>query len=159
MMKKAQIVVLPGAWHTPEKYFDAVTTRLKTFGYTVHGRQMPATGNAKPPKDLSEDIAAAQSLVETAIDDGNDVAVVAHSWGGIVAGSALSGYGKKQREAQGKKGGVIAVGYMTAFLGPEGASLMDGIGHQTPYWFNEDVRLGFPMTALNELDVLMGLLG
>ena len=156
-MAKPQIVVIPGAWHKPEEYLDRVNSRLEAAGYTVHARQMPATGNPNPPKDLSEDIALAQSLVEEAIGEGNDVVVIAHSWGGIVGGSAMAGYGKRQREAEGKKGGVISLGYMAAFILPEGASLMDAVGHQRPYWWNIDVSLEIilPMSGIPQVSVLI----
>ncbi|KAJ4369969.1 hypothetical protein N0V83_005733 [Neocucurbitaria cava] len=77
-----------------------LTAKLRDAGYTVHSRQLPAVGNPNPPSDLSADIAAVRALVEEAIgDEGNDVVVVPHSWAGILAGSALTGLGKKEREA------------------------------------------------------------
>ncbi|KAH7392808.1 Alpha/beta hydrolase fold-1 [Pyrenochaeta sp. MPI-SDFR-AT-0127] len=113
---------------------ETVTSKLEALGYTVHGRQLPAIGNPNPPKDLSEDIAAVRSMVEEAIGDGNDVVVIPHSWGGVVAGSALVGLGKKEREAEGKKGGVTKAGYMAAFIVPEGVSLMDSLPGVLDWW-------------------------
>ncbi|KAF2640858.1 alpha/beta-hydrolase [Massarina eburnea CBS 473.64] len=119
MSSKPQLVFVPGAWHTPEA-FSLITPLLKSAGYTVHSRQLPAVGNPNPPQDLSEDIAAVRDLVTEAIGTGNDVVVFPHSWGGIVVGSALVGLGKKEREAQGEKGGVVRTGYICSFLVPKG---------------------------------------
>ncbi|KAH7089541.1 Alpha/beta hydrolase fold-1 [Paraphoma chrysanthemicola] len=134
-MSKPNVVVIPGAWHAPH-YLDAVSGKLEKQGYTIHARKMPAVGATTPPKDLSEDVAAARALVEEAIGSGNDVIAIVHSWGGIVAGTGFVGLGKKEREAEGKKGGLIRVGYLAAFIVPEGVSLMDAIGGSPPPWFD-----------------------
>lgn len=134
-MTKPAFVLIPGAWHD-DNSFASVTSKLQAAGYSVHGRQMPAVGNSNPPTDLSQDIAAARALVEEAIGSGNDVVVSPHSWGGVVACSALGGLSKKEREAEGKKGGVVRTAYIAAFIVPEGVSLMDALGHKYPPWFD-----------------------
>ena len=118
-----------------------VTSKLESLGYTIHARQMPGVGASNPPKDLSEDVAALRTIVEEAIGSGNDVMAIVHSWGGIVAGTGLVGLGKKEREAEGKKGGVVRVGYLAAFIVPEGVSLIDAIGGVNPPWFDVQVRV------------------
>ncbi|KAH8716849.1 Alpha/beta hydrolase fold-1 [Phaeosphaeriaceae sp. PMI808] len=115
---------------------DLVSRKLEDAGYKIFARDMPAVGSTSPSKDLTEDIAALRSLVEQAIGDGNNVIPIVHSWGGIVACTGLSGLGKKERAAEGKKGGIVRVGYMAAFIVPEGTSLMDAIGGADPEWFN-----------------------
>ena len=137
-MALPRIVLVPGAWHGPS-CMATVTSKLEAFGYQVHSRQLPAVGNPNPPKDLSEDIAAIRGLVEEAIGEGNEVVVVPHSWGGIVAGSALIGLGKEERQAEDKKGGVVRTAYIAAFIVPEGVSLMDVLQHQIPPWWNVEV--------------------
>lgn len=107
----------------------------------MHIRQLPAVGNPNPPKDLSEDIAAVRSLVEEAIGESHEVVVIPHSWAGIIAGSALEGMGKKEREVQGKKGGVTRAGYMAAFMLEPGVALIDCIpGGKPEYWWDIQVR-------------------
>ncbi|OAL55607.1 alpha/beta-hydrolase [Pyrenochaeta sp. DS3sAY3a] len=133
-MSKPHIVLVPGAWHSPDA-FGAVNTQLEAHGFTIHARQLPAVGNKNPPPDLSEDIAVVQALVDEAIGpDGNDVIVIPHSWGGIITGSALVGYGKKEREKAGKKGGVVTVAYIAAFILPEGVCLLDAIPGIPEWW-------------------------
>lgn len=119
---------------------ETITSSLQSSGYKVYARQMPAVGNSNPPKDLSEDIAVARALVEEAIgDEGNDVIVSPHSWGGTVVSSALAGYSKREREAQGKKGGVVRTAYIASFILPEGVSLMEAIGgHYAPWMDVQD---------------------
>jgi hypothetical protein len=116
-----------------------MTSKLEALGYKVHARQMPGVGSSNPSKDLSEDVAALRSTVEEAIGNGNDVIVICHSWGGMVTGSGLVGLSKQEREAQGKKGGVVRTGYMTAFIVPEGVTLMNAVGDVPPAWFDIQV--------------------
>lgn len=138
-MSKPHIVLVPGAWHTPE-CFSLIIPKLESHGYKVHSRQMPSVGSETPPEDLSQDIAALRELVTEAIASGNDVVVVPHSWSGIVVGSALGGLSKKEREERGEKGGVIRAAYMCSFMAPEGVSLMDALQHQIPDWWEVKVR-------------------
>lgn len=138
-MSKPHIVLVTGAWHLPA-CMSPVTSKLTALGYTIHARQMPAIGNPSPPKDLSEDIAAVDDMVTEAIGSGgNDVIVICHSWGGIITGSALKGLSKKEREAQGKKGGVVRTGYVAAFMMGEGSCLLDGTGGREPPWSSVEV--------------------
>lgn len=132
-MSKPQLVLLPGAWHIPEHYATLVS-KLESHGYTVHISQLPSVGSSSPPSDLSEDIATTRALVEKAIGYGNDVIVLPHSWAGIVAGSALVGMSKKEREVDGKKGGVTRTGYIAAFIIEEGKSLIDSVPQPEPWW-------------------------
>jgi len=139
---KPQLVLIHGAWHSPA-YFARITSLLQDHLYVVHSLQLPAVGRAPlwtPPEDLSLDVAAARALLDTAIADGKDVIVVCHSWGGTIAGSALVGYGKEEREAKGLKGGVIKCGYMCAFMVDEGVSLQGTVG-EYPTWYELSVSL------------------
>lgn len=139
-MSKPQIVLIPGAWHSPIA-FESIIQKLESHGYTVHSRQLPSVGSdANPPEDLTRDIAAVRDLVTTAIGGDNDVLVVPHSWSGIVASSGLVGYGKKQREEKGEKGGITRLAFMCAFVVPEGVSLLDALQHQIPEWWEVKVR-------------------
>jgi pimeloyl-ACP methyl ester carboxylesterase len=140
---KPHVVLIHGAWHSPP-YFAKVTALLQDHLYVVHSQQLPSVGTPPswtPPTDLTQDVSAARALFDAAIGaNGNDVVVICHSWGGIVTGSALVGYTKKEREEKGLKGGVIKCGYMCAFMLDEGASLQDG-GGEPPPWYDINVSL------------------
>lgn len=138
-MSKPQLVLIPGAWHTPEA-FSVLIPKLEAHGYTVHTTQLPSVDAPADnvPTEPNKDIEAVRSLVTKAIGAGNDVIVAPHSWGGIVAGSALSGLGKKEREAKGEKGGVMRTAYMCAFMAPQNFSLSDALQGQIPDWWYID---------------------
>jgi hypothetical protein len=139
-MTKPQLVLIPGAWHTPEA-FSLIIPKLQSHDYSIHTRQLPAVDPSPtdPPTDLTKDVAAVRELVIKAIGDGNDVVVVPHSWAGVVAGSALSGLGKVEREAKGEKGGVVRIAFMCSFIAPIGVGLLDAVEGQLPDWWYADV--------------------
>jgi pimeloyl-ACP methyl ester carboxylesterase len=147
MPSQTQIVVVPGAWHYPSS-FEPVTKRLQAAGYTVRAELMPSTGNPDPPKDLSADVAALNALVDTAIGPGNDVVVVCHSWGGMVTSSAFDGRSARERASKGLKGGVVRVGYLSAFMPPKGVSLWDMIGGSAMPWMDVQVVSSFLLPML-----------
>jgi len=71
-------------------------------------------------------------------DQGKSIILIAHSYGGFVAGSAVEGLGFTQRLEDGKKGGIIRLIYLAAFATPKGTSLMDTVqGKDLPWWKRE----------------------
>ncbi|KKZ58991.1 hypothetical protein EMCG_00856 [[Emmonsia] crescens] len=50
---------------------------------------------------------------------GHEILVVAHSYGGILSTEAIDGLSKKEREAQGHPGGVVAILFVSACLPKE----------------------------------------
>ncbi|KAF2636920.1 hypothetical protein P280DRAFT_472787 [Massarina eburnea CBS 473.64] len=74
-------------------------------------------------------------------DEGKDVILVAHSYGGVPTSQSIKGVSKAEREKVGKKGGVVRVAYMAALvpeLGGSAASLMAGGENMTYVAPDED---------------------
>ncbi|KAB2575849.1 putative prolyl aminopeptidase protein [Lasiodiplodia theobromae] len=131
---KPHIVIVPGGWHSP-KHFAPTTELLEAAGYTVHGVNL-ASVNASPPlTDWRPDVAAIRSTIEAAIGpDNNDVVVVMHSYGGLPTQDAIKGLNKASR----RRGGVVRLVFIAAFLADEGTCLMDYIGGKPMPWFDVD---------------------
>lgn len=55
-------------------------------------------------------------------DQGKDVMLIAHSYGGVPASEAIKGLSKAERERYGKKGGIVRVAYMTTLVPDLGAA-------------------------------------
>ena len=71
--------------------------------------------------------------------------LVAHSYGGIPAGGAAYGLSKYAREKDGRKGGIVGLVYMSAFVVPEGLSLLDYFGGKhAPYLVRDKASWGVP---------------
>jgi pimeloyl-ACP methyl ester carboxylesterase len=87
-----------------------------------------------------EDAAALRSTLERLADEGKEIVLVVHSYGGFVGQNAVEGLGLKQRQAVSKKGGVIIFVYLASFVVPKGGSIKVMLGGQYLPWMQLDVR-------------------
>ncbi|KAH6659019.1 Alpha/beta hydrolase fold-1 [Truncatella angustata] len=127
------VVFLPGAWHLPN-CFDLVRHDLESLGYETEAVAFPSVGTEPPNKGLADDAAAARSVIERLVDQGKQVVLAVHSYGGLVGANAVEGLGYKQRAKEGKKGGVILFAYIAAFVVGKGGSLLGQLGNQWLPW-------------------------
>ena len=136
--------IVCGAWHAPEAYSD-LTSALNDAGYVTVVPRLASLNSSSPERvTCTEDVDAVRSRLLSLIDDEEkDVVVVCHSYGGIPGGGAARGLSKEVRAAEGRKGGVIGIIYMCAFVVPEGSSLLVMMGGQhAPYVLQEKVGPG-----------------
>lgn len=106
LQQQPLVFFVPGAWHYPA-CFDGVRARLEKLGYPTETIAHASIGEEPPVKNHVEDIANLRVALKTLVDAGKDVVVVAHSYGGIVASTAVEGLGFPERRRDGKKGGII----------------------------------------------------
>ncbi|KIW80029.1 hypothetical protein Z517_06644 [Fonsecaea pedrosoi CBS 271.37] len=151
MSSKPVIVFVPGAWHVPET-FHLVVGELEAAGYETRGVKLASVGSPEPLKDFQPDVEAIQQVLRSVIEDeGKEVLLVVHSYGGVVGNEAVKGLDKASREKEGKKGGVSHIYFCCAFALPEGVSLMDAL-NQTPLpWFriNDSEDIVNPATPID----------
>lgn len=129
MESKPVILIAHGAWHPPVCY-DGLKTKLEEAGYTVVVPHLPSVGDSTTVtwRDDTEAILKAALPI---FDDGHEVLVVAHSYGGIPATRAIHGHQVEDRAKQNQKGGFKAVLYVAAFCVPKGMSLLAISGDNT----------------------------
>jgi pimeloyl-ACP methyl ester carboxylesterase len=79
------LVLVPGSFGTSEMY-DPVVLPLREKGYTIHGLDPPCyPKNHKkgvPPPTMYDDAKFINDFVEGLADKGEEVVVLAHSYGG-----------------------------------------------------------------------------
>ncbi|EUC40445.1 hypothetical protein COCMIDRAFT_108796 [Bipolaris oryzae ATCC 44560] len=136
-MSTPTIVFVPGAWHTPG-CFDVTREQLHQRGWETEAVAHPSVGAEPPKKGLADDAVALRSTLEGLADDGKDIVLVVHSYGGLVGQNALEGLGYNQRQAVGKKGGVIILVYLAAFVASKGATVQAMLGGQFLPWIQFD---------------------
>lgn len=132
-------VLAPGAWHSPGCY-EIVQAKLHAQNFETRAVAYPSVGAEPPTKGLFDDAAAVRAEIEACVNQGRQVIVVGHSYGGLVIAEAVKGLGYKQRQADGKTGGVTLVVYLAAFVTPKGASILKMLGGQPLPWMNFQVR-------------------
>lgn len=110
------------------KGYARLATALEAAGYEVHVPRLPSNNGKRPPNaDLADDTALIRGYVSSLIGAGRHALVIAHSYGGQVCSNSLYGLGLEARSAQGLKGGVSQLIYMTASAMVEGKSMMTSV--------------------------------
>lgn len=136
---KPTIVIAPGAWQLPATW-DSYIALLESSGYeTVLVPHLSIAGTVRPLAGLSNDTTNFQATLSKLADEGKEMVLFGHSYGGAVMSSATEGFDIATRKAAGKTGGVLLTAFMSAFVLPLGASLFDLLGGQPLPWMILDV--------------------
>lgn len=132
-------IIVPGAWH-PSSSYEILANHFKAANLIVLIAHHPSLNSAEPLSvTCTQDAEAVRDVFLPLIEEGNDVVLVVHSYGGITGSGAAYGLSKSSRAKAGKKGGVVGIVYIAAFLVPQGLS-MDGTIGPPPYLLLNQVR-------------------
>jgi hypothetical protein len=71
---------------------------------------------------MTADINAVHTTVQRIAEEGKEMVVLMHSYGGFPGGSGIEGLSYKDRAQAGKTGGVISIIYLTAMPALKGKS-------------------------------------
>ena len=142
MASKPTVVIVPGAWHSPLHY-DALITFLEAAGYPTVSRRLPSVDTATPNLTTANGDAQfiAQQVLTPLLNDGKDIVLVAHSYGGIPGGAAANGLSKTDRTAAGLHGGIIGLIWIAALVAPNTVSLLQLLGGKFGDWVQLDVSI------------------
>lgn len=105
--------------------YTTVNELLQSAGYETTVIYLPSVGDKEKASGvtLSDDGAAISAVVASYADQGKDIVLATHSYGGIAGAEGAKGLSKKEREENGKKGGIIRLVYITALIAQVGQSL------------------------------------
>lgn len=136
------VVVIPGAWHSPWHYERILALFVKA-NYPVSCLRLPSVGAADPASIMiSTDIAfIREKLILPLIEEGKEVVLVMHSYGGAPGAAAAKGLSKIEVGADGKAGGIVGLIFLCAALADEGDSLLSQRGGQHDQWIVENVSV------------------
>lgn len=140
-MSKPVLVFVPGAFARASLYHSFVE-KLKPHGFEVEVVDLPSTidRTPEPPATVADDAAAIRAVACKYIEQGKDVHIHTHSYGGIPGTESIKGISKSGRQASGLKGGVSRIVYTTSLAVPVGASLKAGMGENLPDFLTVHVR-------------------
>ncbi|KAI5819440.1 Alpha/beta hydrolase fold-1 [Pyronema omphalodes] len=150
MLENPTVVFAPGAWCEPDSY-DTVRNILKQKGYPTVAVAHPSINSPTPGiTTLADDAASLASTLRSLADEGKQILLAVHSYGGCVGSCAVEGLDIESRRKQGKKGGIIMLMYITAFVLPKGRSLKDGLGGNFVEWMVFDDKVCRPSPATDD---------
>jgi pimeloyl-ACP methyl ester carboxylesterase len=122
-MTKPSILIIPGSFSYAELY-DTLVDALAQRGYDVRALDLPSVlrpgAVARPPATMYDDAAHIARETERLADEGRDVILVPHSYGGVPTSESVRGLAKQERRTAGKAGGLVRVAYMTCLVGVVG---------------------------------------
>lgn len=118
---------------------------MASFAKTLEAAGFPTTvvpTRSVGTRDVTvqDDETQSKALLQPLLDEGKDVIVLGHSYGGFVITGLIAGLDKKSREAQGLNGGIIGVVYLAAFVPIEGETTFEMAGGvECPFALADDV--------------------
>ena len=126
-MGKLSILLIPGSFAVPE-FYDQTLEPVIAKGYEIKGLHLPTVGlkaregRPGPAPTMYDDAAFIDTAVEELADQGKDVIVIGHSYGGVPVSQCGRGLSIKERQRQGKSGGLVRLGYATCVVPPVGGT-------------------------------------
>ncbi|KAK8085734.1 hypothetical protein PG997_007005 [Apiospora hydei] len=148
---KPIILIVHGAWHLPCMY-DPLKHELNKLGYTFLCPELKTVGADKHGVTWEADKEMILDLVEPFFDQGKEIIIIGHSYGGIPACAATEGNGVQDRAAAGKKGGFRRIVYLAGFaILQRGMTLLQAFGGEWAEWHDAAVpNPGDQLTLVNE---------
>ncbi|KAI1110151.1 Alpha/Beta hydrolase protein [Nemania sp. NC0429] len=129
------VVLVPGAFGTPAG-FEKMLPYLD--GLQTHPGSYPSCNPADPMSaSCSGDISALRGTLLSLLDQQRDLIILAHSYGGVVAGGAAKGLDKVSRATHGQTSAVLGLIYVAGNITLDGESLFEAVGGAYPPFIKE----------------------
>ena len=115
----------------PPNVYDTVVNAITANGIEMRALHSPTVGVSPRegregvPPTMYDDATFMAQEVDKLADQGKNVILIAHSYGGVPASQCIEGRSIAARQKQGKKGGILRLGYMTALIPELGKSAAD----------------------------------
>jgi hypothetical protein len=136
-MDKPTVLLVSGCW-LPAEIYSGTIEHLSKSSYPAVAMALPSRGADPPHKDFWGDVEGIRSCLSNLVEvEEKEVILAMHSYAGMPGGEAPRGLGRKEREAQGLRGGVVRLVFIVSYLVPEGFSPEAG-GVQYPQWMQVD---------------------
>lgn len=148
-MSNIAILLVPGACGLPE-YYDKLTNSVRAHGYSIHVLHNPSVGESTGKgrdgvlPTMHDDAAFIASELTKLADQGKDIILVCHSYGGTPGTQSIKGLTKAQRNSNGKAGGVVRLAYMTCLvpkLGETAGAVLAGAPPENAIKMEPDVSI------------------
>ncbi|KAI1458314.1 alpha/beta-hydrolase [Annulohypoxylon moriforme] len=127
-MGRPSILLIPGSFGIPD-FYNNIFKEIAAKGYEIKGLHLPSValkdGARGAPPTMYDDAAFIAKEVTTLADEGKDVMLIGHSYGGVPITQSTKGLTKGERQKQGKIGGIVRLSYMTALVPSLGSSPVD----------------------------------
>ncbi|KAF4501495.1 hypothetical protein FAGAP_2288 [Fusarium agapanthi] len=103
-----QIVIVPASFAPPSLYSRLIQS-LTQYALETTVIDLPSVGfrDTLPAASMEEDAQHIRKVATTLADEGHEIILVMHSYGGICGTESTAGVSKTERQAAGKAGGSV----------------------------------------------------
>lgn len=128
-MSLPTLVIIPGSFSPPALYKNLVEN-LQSLGFEtiVEPLQSAIRKDPSPSSSMYDDASYFHDVIARLADQGKDVVLLPHSYGGIVANESAKGLLKSERSEIGKTGGIIEILNISTLSPAVGESALDVAG-------------------------------
>jgi pimeloyl-ACP methyl ester carboxylesterase len=138
MSEKPTILFFAGAFADPS-CFDTISVYFNRVGYPTAYAHVLSLNPSDPTISTSADADHTRdNYLSPLLEEGKDIIIFTHSYGGVVAGQAAAGHSKTARAAEGKKGGVVGLLYLAGNIVGEKESLLEAVGGEYPPFIKQN---------------------
>ena len=139
-VNKPTILIIPGSF-SPAHFYHGIINGLEGAGYEAFVYDLPSASR-KPPQQaatLADDSEFFHHKASLLADQGKDVVLLPHSYGGLVASECVKGLSRAEREEASKQGCVSKIVFLTSVIPAVGESLQSLMGTLLPEFIKVDV--------------------
>ncbi|EXA46649.1 hypothetical protein FOVG_03992 [Fusarium oxysporum f. sp. pisi HDV247] len=137
MMQKltTHVVIVPASFAPPSLYSTLVQS-LVECGFSTTVIDLPSVGfrDPLPAASMEEDAAHIRSTATKLADNGREIVLLMHSYGGICGTESTVGVSRTERQVAGKPGGVVQLVYISSPVPEIGGSVQTMMGDNMPHF-------------------------
>ncbi|KAJ5884923.1 hypothetical protein N7495_009433 [Penicillium taxi] len=112
---KPTILLIAGGWSRARTY-EPVAAILRNQGYDARTITLPSAGGPPSSTAIDDVNYIQQNYLNDLIDEGKEVVIAMHSYSGLPGTQCVQGFSRKELASEDKKGGVVGLVYITAYL-------------------------------------------
>jgi pimeloyl-ACP methyl ester carboxylesterase len=153
------LVLVHGSWHRPNCYDPIAKILKENHALKCVSFDLPST-TGNPNAGVKDDIDATQKAISSEVNQGNDVVIIAHSYGGIVGSSAIKGFeppsvtknAVASDSTTPRKGHVIGLILIATGFALTGVAFMDPFLGYPPSQWRVNKETGYADIVVNTRD-------
>ncbi|CVK94226.1 uncharacterized protein FMAN_03416 [Fusarium mangiferae] len=129
------VVIVPASFAPPSLYSKLVQS-LAQYALDTIVIDLPSVGfrSTLPAASMEEDAEHINTVTTKLADEGHEIILVMHSYGGICGTESTAGVSTKERQAAGKQGGIVHLVYISSPVPEIGGSVKTMMGDNMPHF-------------------------
>ncbi|KAF5580400.1 short-chain dehydrogenase reductase SDR [Fusarium pseudoanthophilum] len=129
------VVIVPASFAPPSLYSKLVRS-LSQYALETTVIDLPSVGfrDTVSAASMEEDAGHIRKVTTKLADDGHEIILVMHSYGGICGTESTAGVSRTERQVSGKPGGIVRLVYISSPVPEIGGSVKTMMGDNMPHF-------------------------